>query len=55
MALHCYITNSSIKQNGDGDTESLLSFIPFMPHVVFISFLCPCSVIQTPLSAYVEM
>jgi hypothetical protein len=34
MSLHCYSTNSSAKENGDGDAESLLSLMPFMPPTV---------------------
>jgi hypothetical protein len=37
MTLYCYTTNSFEKKNGDGDVESLLPLIPFMPHVIFVS------------------
>jgi hypothetical protein len=40
MSLHCYSTNSSTKENGDGDAESLLSLTPFMtPVVSFVSVI----------------
>jgi hypothetical protein len=34
-ALHCYTTNSFAKKSGDGDAESLLSLMSFMPPAIF--------------------
>jgi hypothetical protein len=40
MSLHWYFTNSSAKENGDDDVESLLSLTPFMlPAVSFVSVM----------------
>jgi hypothetical protein len=40
LALHCYSTNSFVKENGDGGVESLLFLTPFMPPAVsFISVM----------------
>jgi hypothetical protein len=40
MTPHCYTTTSSIKKGGDGDTESLLDLMPFMPPAVsFVSIM----------------
>jgi hypothetical protein len=40
MALHCYTTNSFVKKSGDGDAESLLFLMSFMPPVVsFVSIM----------------
>jgi hypothetical protein len=39
MALHCYTTNSFAKKNGDGDADSLLSLMPFLPPTVSFIFV----------------
>jgi hypothetical protein len=40
MTLHCYTTNSFVKNCGDGDAEALLPLTPFIPPVVsFISVM----------------
>jgi hypothetical protein len=33
--LHCNTTTSFVKKSGDGDAESLLALMPFMPPVIF--------------------
>jgi hypothetical protein len=38
MTLHCYTTTSSAKKGGDGNAESLLDLMPFIPPAVsFVS------------------
>jgi hypothetical protein len=39
MTLHCYTTTSPTKKGGDGDAESLLDLMPFMPLVVSFVFV----------------
>jgi hypothetical protein len=39
MALHCYTTNSFAKKNGDGDADSLLSLMPFLPPTISFIFV----------------
>jgi hypothetical protein len=40
MVLHCYTTTSFVKKSDNGDAESLLVLMPFMPSVVsFISVM----------------
>jgi hypothetical protein len=40
MFLHCYTTTSFLKKSDDGDVESLLVLMPFMPPAVsFISIM----------------
>jgi hypothetical protein len=40
MVLHCYNTTFFVKKSDDGDAESLLALMPFMPPAVsFISVM----------------
>jgi hypothetical protein len=39
MTLHCYTTTSSAKKGDDGDVESLLDLMPFMPHAISFDFV----------------
>jgi hypothetical protein len=45
MVLHCYTTTSSVKKSGDGDAESLLALMCFMPPI--ISFVSVTSLMES--------
>jgi hypothetical protein len=52
LSPHCYSTNSSTKESGDGDVESLLSLMPFMPPTIYFVF---CYVLAVSFGLPVEM
>jgi hypothetical protein len=45
MVLHCYSLTSHVQRSGDGDAESLLFLMPFMPPAT--SFVSVMSLMQS--------
>jgi hypothetical protein len=42
-AQRYYPSSSFMQRSWDGDAESLLSLMPFMPPQFYLFLLCPCS------------